>query len=465
MDIRVPAMGESVTEASVGRWFKQVGEAVKADEPLVELETDKVTLEVNAPVSGVLSGVVAKPGDTVGVGALLGAIAEGASASAAPALTPGNGKEKRQPAALPRAETASAAPSAPLSPAVRRLLAENAMEPSQVTATGRGGRILKGDVLEVLQDARSQDSRLQGSRPQEARRQEVRPQDAGFTRTETPPPAVSPAPDQPAIQVSGSAAAVLSAVASLPSAAVARIARAPAATADEGREERVRMTKLRQTIARRLKEAQNTAAMLTTFNEVDMSAIIAARNQYKSLFEHRHGVKLGFMGFFVIACVNALKEIPSVNAEIDGDDIIYKNYYHIGIAVGSGRGLVVPVIRNADQMSIADIEKTIADYGARANEGKLSMEEMQGGTFTISNGGVYGSLLSTPILNAPQSGILGMHKIQERPVVVKGEIKIRPMMYLALTYDHRLVDGREAVTFLVRVKEGLEDPQRLVLNL
>jgi 2-oxoglutarate dehydrogenase E2 component (dihydrolipoamide succinyltransferase) len=433
MEIRVPAMGESVTEAAVGRWFKQVGEAVNADEPLVELETDKVTLEVNALVSGVLSGVMAKPGDTVGVGAILGAIAEGASAApAAPQPSP-------RPAAAPVREQGRQAETAPLSPAVRKLMAEKAVEPSEITATGKGGRILKGDVLTALKGE-------------------------GFTAV--PVPAEEEAvPETSAVPASGAAAAVLSAVAALPAAALAGAAREPSPAMDERREERVRMTRLRQTIARRLKEAQNTAAMLTTFNEVDMSAIVGARRQYKDLFMKKHGVKLGFMGFFVIACVNALKEIPSVNAEIDGDEIIYKNYYHIGVAVGSERGLVVPVIRDADALSIAEIERTIADFSARANEGKLSMEEMQGGTFTISNGGVYGSLLSTPILNAPQSGILGMHKIEERPVAVKGEVKIRPMMYLALSYDHRLVDGREAVTFLVRVKEGLEDPQRLVLDL
>jgi 2-oxoglutarate dehydrogenase E2 component (dihydrolipoamide succinyltransferase) len=437
MEIRVPAMGESVTEAAVGRWFKQVGEAVKADEPLVELETDKVTLEVNAPVSGVLSGVVAKPGDTVGVGAILGAIAEGALASAAAPPPAANGKSARAAeASKAEAPRPFAAEAAPLSPAVRKLLTENDMEPSDVAATGKGGRILKGDIFAALEGAEAASA--------------------------APYAAASGAA---AIPASSSAAAVLSAVAAMPSMALARIAREPSPMADERREERVRMTRLRQTIARRLKEAQNTAAMLTTFNEVDMSAIIADRKLYKDLFEKKHGVKLGFMGFFVMACVNALKEIPSVNAEIDGDDVVYKNYYHIGVAVGTTRGLVVPVIRDADQLTIAEVEKTIADFGARANEGKLTMDEMQGGTFTISNGGVYGSLLSTPILNAPQSGILGMHKIEERPIAIKGEVKIRPMMYLALSYDHRLVDGREAVTFLVRVKEGLEDPQRLVLNL
>ncbi len=405
-EIRVPTLGESVSEATIGKWFKKPGEAVKADEPLVELETDKVTLEVNAPAAGVLGEIVAKEGDTVGVSALLGTIAEG-GAAAAPAP-----KAEAKPAAAPapaaEAPKAAATKAADSGPAVSRLAAESGVDPSKVAASGKDGRVTKGDMLAAI--------------------------------------------------ATGGAAA--------PAAAPAPIAvRAPSAPDDGAREERVKMTKLRQTIARRLKEAQSNAAMLTTFNEVDMSGVMALRNQYKDVFEKKHGVKLGFMGFFVKACVQALKEIPAVNAEIDGTDIIYKNYYHIGVAVGTEKGLVVPVVRDADELSIAGVEKKIGEFGRKARDGKLSIEEMQGGTFTISNGGVYGSLMSTPILNAPQSAILGMHKIQERPVVVNGKIEIRPMMYLAVSYDHRIIDGKEAVTFLVRIKEGLEDPARLVLDL
>jgi len=405
-EIRVPTLGESVSEATIGKWFKKPGEAVKADEPLVELETDKVTLEVNAPAAGVLGEIVAKEGDTVGVSALLGTIAEG-GAAAAPAP-----KAEAKPAAAPapaaEAPKAAATKAADSGPAVSRLAAESGVDPSKVAASGKDGRVTKGDMLAAI--------------------------------------------------ATGGAAA--------PAAAPAPIAvRAPSAPDDGAREERVKMTKLRQTIARRLKEAQSNAAMLTTFNEVDMSGVMALRNQYKDVFEKKHGVKLGFMGFFVKAAVQALKEIPAVNAEIDGTDIIYKNYYHIGVAVGTEKGLVVPVVRDADELSIAGVEKKIGEFGRKARDGKLSIEEMQGGTFTISNGGVYGSLMSTPILNAPQSAILGMHKIQERPVVVNGKIEIRPMMYLAVSYDHRIIDGKEAVTFLVRIKEGLEDPARLVLDL
>ncbi len=412
--IVVPALGESVTEATVGKWFKKPGDAVKADEPLVELETDKVTLEVNAPAAGVLSEIVVKEGETVNVGAVLGAITEGASA---PAPQPHDTRMDKAEPASPSKPAAAAKPAPspmptaempPLSPAVRKAVAEQGLDPATIAGSGKDGRLLKGDVLAAQRPA------------------------ASFPAAQPMTPA--------AIRV-------------------------PSPAVDASREERVRMTKLRQTIARRLKEAQNTAAMLTTFNEVDMTAIMQTRNHYKDLFEKKHGVKLGFMGFFVKACVHALKEIPAVNAEIDGEDIIYKNYYHIGVAVGTERGLVVPVLRDADHLSIAGIEKAIADFGRRARDGKLSIEEMQGGTFTISNGGVYGSLMSTPILNAPQSGILGMHKIQERPVVINGKIEARPMMYLALSYDHRMVDGKEAVTFLVRVKESLEDPSRLVLDL
>jgi 2-oxoglutarate dehydrogenase E2 component (dihydrolipoamide succinyltransferase) len=414
-EIRVPALGESVTEAIVGKWFKKAGDTVKADEPLVELETDKVTLEVNAPAAGVISEIVAKEGATVEVGAVLGSIGEGAGvatvrAPAAPAQP--NGRQAaaaEQGAPIP---TVKAAPAEVLSPAVRKAVTEAGIEPSSIEGTGKDGRILKGDVLAALEASAA--------------------------------PARAPAPSAPPAPV---------------------IARPPIAPADKAREERVRMTKLRQTIARRLKESQNTAAMLTTFNEVDMTAIMKTRSHYKDLFEKKHHVKLGFMGFFVKACIQALHELPAVNAEIDGEDIVYKNYYNIGIAVGTERGLVVPVLRDADKRSIAEVEKGIADFGRRARDGKLGIEEMQGGTFTITNGGIYGSLMSTPILNAPQSGILGMHKIQDRPVVIDGKIEVRPMMYLALTYDHRIVDGREAVTFLVRVKESLEDPQRLVLDL
>jgi 2-oxoglutarate dehydrogenase E2 component (dihydrolipoamide succinyltransferase) len=416
-EIRVPTLGESVTEATIGKWFKKPGDAIKADEPLVELETDKVTLEVNAPAAGVLGEIVAKEGETVGVAALLGMITAG-GAAAAPA--PKAEAAKAAPAATPAPSSpvpaipvpaipapAAAAKAADSGPAVSRLAAESGVNPASVPATGKDGRVTKGDMLAAIATAASA-------------------------------PAAAPAP---------------------------MAVRAPIAVDDASREERVKMTKLRQTIARRLKEAQSNAAMLTTFNAVDMTNVMALRNQYKDLFEKKHGVKLGFMGFFVKACVQALKELPAVNGEIDGADIIYKNYYHIGVAVGTEKGLVVPVVREADTLGIAGVEKTIADFGRRARDGALKIDEMQGGTFTISNGGVYGSLMSTPILNAPQSAILGMHKIQERPMVVGGQIVVRPMMYLALSYDHRIIDGKEAVTFLVRVKESLEDPARLVMDL
>ena len=424
IEIRVPTLGESVTEATIGRWFKKAGEAVTADEPLVELETDKVTIEVPAPAAGVLSEIAAENGETVAVGALLGQIAEGAAAGPAAALDekvsrPAGAEREAARAPEPRPAPApppaappkpAAGPAASVAPSVRRLSAESGIDVARVEGTGKDGRVTKGDMLAAIERAAA-----------------------------APTPVVQPAA---ALQV-----------------------RTPSPADDAAREERVRMTRLRQTIARRLKDAQNTAAMLTTFNEVDMSAVMALRNQYKDLFEKKHGIKLGFMGLFVLACVQALREIPAVNAEIDGADIIYKNYYHIGVAVGSERGLVVPVVRDCQDKSLAEIEKAIADFGRRARDGTLKIEDMQGGTFTISNGGVFGSLMSTPILNAPQSGILGMHKIQERPMVVDGKIEARPMMYLALTYDHRIVDGREAVTFLVRVKECLEDPARLVLGL
>ena len=424
-DIKVPTLGESVSEATVGQWFKSEGDAVKRDEPLLELETDKVTIEVPAPSNGRLEAITVKAGETVGVGALLGTLSEGATGKAAPINGgPEQVQAKPAPATKGRSAEAPAASasqpaamggngsSMPPAPSAKKLMDERGIAPADVSGTGKRGQVLKEDVL----------------RP-------------GAT---TPPPA------QPRTQVTPEPV---------------QIARAPSAPDDASREERVRMSRLRQTIARRLKDAQNTAAMLTTFNEVDMSAVMALRTHYKDVFEKKHGVKLGFMGFFVKACVQALKEIPNVNAEIDGTDLVYKNYYHVGIAVGTDKGLVVPVVRDAQDLSIAGVEKQIGDYGRRAREGQLTIDEMQGGTFTITNGGVYGSLMSTPILNAPQSGILGMHKIQERPVAVGGKVEIRPMMYLALSYDHRVVDGKEAVTFLVRVKEGIEDPQRLVLDL
>ena len=408
-DIRVPTLGESVTEATIGKWFKQPGDAVAVDEPLVELETDKVTIEVPAPSAGVLSEVMAKNGETVAVGALLGQIKDGAGAAKpTAAAAPPRPAPPARPSSPPPATAAK--PDALLAPSVRRISAETGMDAATVPGSGKDGRVTKGDMMAAIERAASQ-----------------------------PMPVAQTAA---AIQV-----------------------RAPSVADDASREERVKMTRLRQTIARRLKDAQNNAAMLTTFNEVDMSAVMALRNQYKDLFEKKHGVKLGFMGLFVRACVQGLKDIPAVNAEIDGTDLIYKNYYHIGVAVGTEKGLVVPVVRDADRLSLAGVEKTITDFGRRARDGALKIDEMQGGTFTISNGGVYGSLMSTPILNAPQSGILGMHKIQERPMAIAGKIEIRPMMYLALSYDHRIVDGREAVTFLVRVKECLEDPARLVLDL
>ena len=408
-EIRVPTLGESVTEATVAKWFKKPGDSVSADEPLVELETDKVTVEVPAPSAGVLSEIVAKDGETVEVGALLGQIGEGKGAASAPKKEEPKKEEPKKAEAKSEPKKAEAsAPSKPAdaepSPAVRRVAEENDLDVSKIEGTGKGGRVTKADAEEAAASKSS-------------------------------------APSAPA-QV-----------------------KAPAPADQPAREERVKMTRLRKTIATRLKEAQNTAAMLTTFNEVDMSAVMALRSQYKDIFEKKHGVRVGFMGFFVKACIHALQEIPAVNAEIDGEELVYKNYYNIGVAVGTDRGLVVPVLRDAQDMSLAGIEKTINDFGRRARDGALKLEELQGGTFTISNGGVYGSLMSTPILNAPQSGILGMHKIQERPMVIGGKIEIRPMMYLALSYDHRIVDGKEAVTFLVRVKDVLEDPQRLLLDL
>ncbi|MEG9884355.1 MAG: 2-oxoglutarate dehydrogenase complex dihydrolipoyllysine-residue succinyltransferase [Hyphomicrobiales bacterium] len=425
-EIRVPILGESVTEATIASWFKKKGEAVRADEPVVELETDKVTIEVPAPSSGVIREIAARDGDTVEVGALLGSIAEDSAVAAAQPATV-QSETVQSATARPTAKSAQTPPpkatetvalssdtqerpsaNPPLSPAVRKIIAESGTDSAKISRSGKGGRILKGDVLAYLQGG---DASLRADEPS------------------------------------------------------AKAPRIQAGQEDAAREERVRMTSLRKTIARRLKDAQNTAAMLTTFNEVDMSAIMTLRNEYKVLFEKKHSIKLGFMSFFVKACVQALKEIPEINAEIDGGDLIYKNYYHIGVAVGTNKGLVVPVVRNGDALSLADIEKTISTFAASARDGQIKLEDIQGGTFTISNGGVYGSLMSTPILNAPQSGILGMHKIQQRAIAVDGKIELRPMMYLALSYDHRIVDGREAVTFLVRVKDMIEAPQRLLLDL
>lgn len=384
-EIVVPTLGESVNEATIGKWFKQIGESVLADEPLLELETDKVAIEVPSPISGQLSEQVVKEGDSVSIGALLGYIKEGA-VSSVPAFN--------KTAEIPEVAMAVVDLKMDPSPAASKIIAENNLSENSIEGTGKRGQILKGDVLSAIAPASS-------------------------SKTEVV----------------------------------------------EQQTERVRMTKLRQTIAKRLKEAQNTAAMLTTFNEVDMSAIIEMRKRYKDLFEKKHGVKLGFMGFFTKAVCHALKEITAINAKIDGDSIVYHNYVNAGIAVGTSKGLVVPVVRNSEQLTIAEIEKEIGRLGKLARDGKLSVSDMEGGTFTITNGGVYGSLMSTPILNAPQSGILGLHAVKDRPVVVNGEIVIRSMMYLALSYDHRIVDGKEAVTFLVRVKECLEDPERLVLDL
>ena len=410
VDIKVPSLGESVTEATIARWYKSIGDAVSIDEPLLELETDKVTLEVPAPASGQLTDIKVKDGDTVEVGAILGAIAEGAAAV------------EKKPEPQPTVETIEEEPiiekpkveevkevetikeqapvSNELSPAVRKIVAENNIDINKINSSGKNGRIPKEDALNSLSSQSAENT--------------------------------SPSKPKP--------------------------------TNSNQTTERVTMSRLRKTIAKRLKDAQNTAAILTTFNEVDMTELIKVRNEYKEFFEKKHGVKLGFMSFFVKACITALKEIPEVNAEIEGDDVIYKNYYNIGVAVGTDQGLVVPVVKNADELIVADIEKEIASLGKKARDSKLSISDMQDGTFTISNGGVYGSLMSTPILNPPQSGVLGMHKIQERPIAIDGEIAIRPMMYLALSYDHRLIDGKAAVTFLVRVKESLEDPRRILLS-
>ena len=411
-EIRVPTLGESVTEATVAQWYKKPGEPVSMDEPLCELETDKVTIEVPAQSAGVLEEILFEEGATVEVGALLGSIdADAKAAAPAPkaAAAPATPMAAPEPAPTPTQSDA-------LAPSVRRLVSEHGLSPADIVATGKNGRLTKGDVLAAVS----------GQAPP----------------AQAPVQAPVGAPQTPAGQ------------------------RARPASADQSaREERVKMTRLRQTIARRLKESQNTAAQLTTFNEVDMSALMQLRSEYKDLFEKKYGARLGFMSFFVRACVTALHEIPAVNAEISGDEIIYKNYVNMGIAVGTAKGLVVPVLRDVQEMGLAQIEQTIGDFGQKARDGKLTIEDLQGGTFTVSNGGVYGSLMSTPILNLPQSGVLGMHKIQERPMVVNGQVEVRPMMYLALSYDHRIVDGKEAVTFLVRVKESLEAPERLLLDI
>lgn len=415
-EVKVPTLGESVTEATVGQWLKKPGEAVKADEPIVSLETDKVAVDVPAPAAGTMGDIVANEGDTVQVGALLGYVNEGASAGASPApsaapAAPAAQAEAAAPApsaSAPAVEEEGEGGSLTLSPAVRRLVLEHGLDPSKIKGTGKDGRLTKDDVT--------------------------------------------------AAAAAGTAKAAASASAAAPAAA------APAAS--PGRtQERVKMTRLRQTVAKRLKEAQNNAALLTTFNDVDMTNVIEARAKYKDLFEKKHGVRLGFMGFFTKAVCMALKDIPGVNAQIEGDEIVYNDFADISVAVSAPTGLVVPVIRNAESMSVAQIEKTIGDFGKKAKDGKLTMEDMKGGTFTISNGGVFGSLMSTPIINPPQSAVLGLHRIEDRPVVRDGQVVVRPMMYLALSYDHRLIDGREAVTFLVAVKNAIEDPTRLLIDL
>ena len=405
-DVRVPTLGESVTEATVATWFKQPGDSINMDEMLCELETDKVTVEVPSPAAGVMGSIVAQEGSVVSMDALLTTISEGSleKLENEKILTSKEDKNITEASTETRSENQNT--NIENAPSAKKLMAENKISSDKIVGTGKDGRIMKNDVLKAVQSAGIEETEKSSSPP-----------------------------------------------------------RAPSSIEDADREERVKMTRLRQTIAKRLKDSQNTAAMLTTYNEVDMTEVMSLRSEFKELFEKKHGTKLGFMSFFTKACCHALKEVPEVNAEIDATDIVYKNYVHMGIAAGTPTGLVVPVIRNADSMSFADIEKSIAEKGKRARDGKLSIDEMQGGTFTISNGGVYGSLMSSPILNPPQSGILGMHKIQDRPIVVNGEVVIRPMMYLALSYDHRLVDGKGAVTFLVRVKEALEDPRRLLMDL
>jgi len=433
-DVQVPVLGESITEGTLAQWLKKPGEAVKADEPIASLETDKVTVEVPAPVAGVLSEQLVQEGETVAVGSLIARIDESAAAGAAPPAAEAAAAATTNPAGPAETPALRGDDHAPvaeaehdddhiltLSPAVRRAVLEYHVDPSKIHGTGKDGRLTKDDVIAAAQGRSA-------------------PAEAAAQAPQAKAPS-APAPSVPAPQ-----------------------AKAPAATG-ERREERVKMSRLRQTIAKRLKDAQNTAAMLTTFNDVDMSAVMEARNNYKDLFEKKHGIRLGFMSFFVKACALAARDVPAVNASLEGDEIVYRDYLDVSIAVSTPKGLVVPVIRNANALSFAEIEKTIADFGKRAKDGTLTLEEMQGGTFTISNGGVFGSLLSTPIINPPQSAVLGMHRIEERPVVKDGHIVARPMMYLALSYDHRIVDGRESVTFLVRVKEAIEDPTRLLIDL
>ncbi|MBN8820363.1 MAG: 2-oxoglutarate dehydrogenase complex dihydrolipoyllysine-residue succinyltransferase [Sphingomonas sp.] len=418
-EVKVPTLGESVTEATVGQWLKKPGDAVKVDEPIASLETDKVAVEVPSPVAGVMGELLVKEGDTVNVGAVIATVTEGgAPAAKAASAAPAPAKAETAPAAAPAPAPAAAPAAAPsadveatsgaitLSPAVRRLVLEHGLDPSRIAGSGKDGRLTKDDVMAAI---------------------------AAGTAVAAAPASAAPV--------------------------------AAVATGPSRRQERVKMTRLRQTVAKRLKEAQNNAAILTTFNDVDMSAVIAARAKYKDLFEKKHGVRLGFMGFFVKAACMALKDIPGVNGQIEGDEIVYNDFCDISVAVSAPNGLVVPVIRNAESLSIAEIEKTIGDFGKKAKDGTLSMADMAGGTFTISNGGVFGSLMSTPIINPPQSGVLGLHRIEDRAVVVNGQIVIRPMMYLALSYDHRLIDGREAVTFLVAIKNAIEDPTRLLIDL
>ncbi len=436
-DVKVPALGESITEATLGQWLKAPGDAVAADEPIASLETDKVAVEVNAPVAGTLAEQLVKEGDTVEVGAIIARVTEGAEAAApAPAKEVADAATNPPgPAETPLPKEDEHAPTEEhadltLSPAVRRAVLEHHVDPSKIHGTGKDGRITKDDVLAAAQ--------AKEGGPVHEPEARSSPAKAGVQAPVAKAPAVQEAkPSAPG----------------------------PRPAPGNRTEERVRMSRLRQTIATRLKDAQNTAALLTTFNDVDMSAVMEARSKYKDLFEKKHGIRLGFMGFFVKACALAARDIPAVNASIEGDEIVYRDYFDVSIAVSAPKGLVVPVVRNAHAMSFADIEKTIAEYGKKAKEGTLTIDEMTGGTFTISNGGVFGSLLSTPIINPPQSAVLGMHRIEERPVAVDGQVVIRPMMYLALSYDHRLVDGREAVTFLVRVKEAIEDPTRLLIDL
>jgi 2-oxoglutarate dehydrogenase E2 component (dihydrolipoamide succinyltransferase) len=442
VEIRVPSLGESVAEATVARWFKRIGDTVTEDEPIVELETDKVTLEFNAPASGTLAEILVEEGGDVEVGALLGSIdQDGGEAKAGGAKAGEAGRE----APADRGDGS-------LSPAVRKLIDEHGLDPGSITPTGPKGNITKGDVLAAIEAG------AQGEAEAEEAEEAAAPEPAPLEPAPKPTPAEAKPTEPEAAPEPPAPAKPKPITAPAPAPPAARPATGP-------REERVKMTRLRRRIAERLKEAQNTAAILTTYNEADMSAVLALRTRYRDGFQQKHGVRLGFMSFFVKASINALQAFPAVNAEIDGDEIIYHHRYDIGVAVSTPSGLVVPVVRDADRQSFAELEQTVGALGARARDGQLAMDELMGGTFSISNGGVYGSLMSSPILNPPQVGILGMHKIQERPVVVDGEISIRPMMYLALSYDHRIVDGREAVSFLVRVKECIEDPQRLLLDL